>query len=74
LSAELGNLCNFILGSFHYVDITAALRLALSLEVSVGIGALPVALPYFHRPTVQLVSITPSSTGRSATVWILFKS
>jgi hypothetical protein len=74
LSAELGILCNFILESLRYVDITVALHLALSLEVNVGIGALPVALPYFHRPTVQLVSITPSSAGRSATVWILFNS
>jgi hypothetical protein len=56
----------------HYVDITVALRLDLRFEVDVGIGALTMALPYFHRPTFQLVSITPSSAGRASTDWILF--
>jgi hypothetical protein len=56
----------------HYVDITVALRLALRFEVNVGIGALPVTLPYFHFPPFQLASITPSSAERAATDWILF--
>ena len=52
LSAEFWIICNFIFGGLHDVDITAVLRLALRLEVYAGIGALPVALPCFHRRTV----------------------